>query len=136
MICDVGDFVNLASPRSLSIISTRPDCNCSLVFLLTADRQISRIFRIEFTDWNERGPEGGRKKTSTDLLIRKRKYPRNTDALFYVFFTKRASVEEAKICKHQFITGIMSMMNGRLFQEVEYVLRNKQSHGLPCGIIH
>ena len=27
-------------------------------------------------------------------------------------------------------------MNGRLSQEVWYVLRDKQPHGLPCGFIH
>jgi len=31
---------------------------------------------------------------------------------------------------------MIAMMNGRLFQEDFYVLRDKQPHGLPCSTIH
>jgi len=32
--------------------------------------------------------------------------------------------------------GTIAMMNGSLSQEVANVLRDKQSHGIPCGFIH
>ena len=41
-----------------------------------------------------------------------------------------------KIWKTPLLWRIRYMMNGRLFQEDDYVLRDKQPHGLSCGTIH
>ena len=41
-----------------------------------------------------------------------------------------------KICVHTGSSCMIGMMNGRLFQGGDYVLRNKQPHGLPCGRIY
>ena len=35
-----------------------------------------------------------------------------------------------------FTHGTIARMTGRVAQEVPYVLRDEQPHGLPCGVIH